>query len=176
MAHFTSALRTWELSSHLEGGRRMYAITTWLCENTKSYSVKHVEEMWRNKAQSEAMASSCTGGSSGWICGKIYSLKEWWGTGVPGEVVGVTGMGCPGSWWPHCPWMCSRTVQMWHWGMWFGVVTGMGWWLNLMILVVFPIFYDSMTLWNGILLRTCRLPLVTLAFSLSRLLAFYCFL
>ena len=24
---------------------------------------------------------------------------------------------CPGSeWWSHCPWRCSRTMGMWHWG------------------------------------------------------------
>ena len=21
---------------------------------------------------------------------------------------------CPGRWWGHCPWRCSRAVEMWH--------------------------------------------------------------
>ena len=25
---------------------------------------------------------------------------------------------CPGRWCSHHPWRCSRTVWMWHWGMW----------------------------------------------------------
>ena len=25
---------------------------------------------------------------------------------------------CPGRWWSHCPWRCSRTVQVWHRGTW----------------------------------------------------------
>ena len=28
------------------------------------------------------------------------------------------GHSCPGRWWGHCPWRRSRTVEMWHWGMW----------------------------------------------------------
>jgi len=24
------------------------------------------------------------------------------------------GTGCPREWWGHCPWRCSRTVEMWH--------------------------------------------------------------
>ena len=26
---------------------------------------------------------------------------------------------CPGRRWSHRPWRCSRTMEMWHWGMWF---------------------------------------------------------
>jgi len=39
-------------------------------------------------------------GVSGWILGKVSSLKE-----CPG-----TGTGCLGSWWSHCPWRCSRNM------------------------------------------------------------------
>ena len=43
----------------------------------------------------------CQGtGGSVWTFGKISSLKEWSGTG----------MGCPGRWWSHQPWRCSRNV------------------------------------------------------------------
>jgi len=41
----------------------------------------------------------CQGGS-GWILGKISSLKEQSGTG----------MGCPGSWWSHQTWKCLDIV------------------------------------------------------------------
>jgi len=54
------------------------------------------------------MASSCAREGSSWILGKVSSLKEWW----------CIGMGCPGRWWSHCPWRCSRNVWMWHWGTW----------------------------------------------------------
>ena len=39
-----------------------------------------------------------------------FSLKVsgWWGIGT----------GCPGRWWSHCPWRCSRSVEMWHWRTW----------------------------------------------------------
>jgi len=41
---------------------------------------------------------------SGWILWK-NSPEEQWGSGP----------GCPGRWWCHHPWRCSRTVVMWHW-------------------------------------------------------------
>jgi len=41
---------------------------------------------------------------------------SWWGTGT----------GCPGRWWSHCPWRCSRNVEMWHWGTWFSGHNGGG--------------------------------------------------
>ena len=32
---------------------------------------------------------------------------------------------CPGRWWGHCHWRCSRAVGTWHWGMW--AVGMVGW-------------------------------------------------
>ena len=43
---------------------------------------------------------SSSWGDSGWMLGKISSLNEWSGMG----------MGCPGRWWSHQPWRCSRTI------------------------------------------------------------------
>ena len=37
---------------------------------------------------------------------------------------------CPGRWRSYCPWRCSRTVWMWHWGMWSVGMVGVGWWLD----------------------------------------------
>ena len=47
-------------------------------------------------------------GRFGLILGNTFSLKGWCGSGT----------GCTGRWWSHCPWRCSRTVEMWHWGTW----------------------------------------------------------
>ena len=34
---------------------------------------------------------------------------------------------CPGRWWSHHPWGCSRTMRMWHSGAWsVGMVGGLG--------------------------------------------------
>ena len=52
----------------------------------------------------EGMALSCAKGDSGWILGKISLPKEWC----------CSGTGCPGRWWSHHPWRCSRAVWMWH--------------------------------------------------------------
>jgi len=38
-----------------------------------------------------------------------HLLKEWSGFGT----------GCPGRWWSHHPWRCSKNVYMWHFGTWF---------------------------------------------------------
>jgi len=57
----------------------------------------------------EGMASSCTREDSGWTLGNTTSLKGWSGTG----------MGCPGRWWSHRPWWCSKSVWMLCWGIWF---------------------------------------------------------
>ena len=35
-----------------------------------------------------------------WILGKISLLREWSGIGT----------GCPGKWWSHHPWRCSKNV------------------------------------------------------------------
>ena len=42
---------------------------------------------------------------------------------------------------------CSRTVEMWHRGMWLVVMVGMGWWLYLVILVDFSNINDYVILW-----------------------------
>ena len=55
-------------------------------------------------------------GDLDWILGKISVLKEWSGTGT----------GCPGRWWSHHPWRCSKNVQMWHLGTWFSRQGGVG--------------------------------------------------
>ena len=77
---------------------------------------------------------------------KKTSQKEWWGSGT----------GCPGEWWSHRPWRCSRNTWMWQWGTWLG----MSWPLDsdghggnelatgLHILEVFSNHNDSMILWS----------------------------
>lgn len=55
-----------------------------------------------------------------------------------------TSTGCPRRWWCRCPWRCSWNVEMWHLGMWFSGHVVMGWWLDLMILVIFSNLNDSM--------------------------------
>jgi len=77
------------------------------------------------------MASSCTRGGPGWVLGTICSQKEW-------QCIRTD---CPGRWWGHCPWRCSRTVEMWHWGTWWD---GLG--LDLGILEVFSNLNGSMKL------------------------------
>ena len=54
------------------------------------------------------------------------------------------GTGCPGRWWSHHPWSFSRKEEASHWVTWYRVVTGMGWWLDWTILLVFP---TLMILW-----------------------------
>ena len=61
------------------------------------------------------MASSCIRGGSIWILGKIYSLKEWSGSGTAAQGGGS----------PH-PWRCSGAVGMWH-KLWFVGSIGDGW-------------------------------------------------
>ena len=82
----------------------------------------------------EVLVLSCARGGSRWILGEIASQKEWWGIGT----------GCPGGWWSHCPWRCSRKGQMWHWETWLVGMVGIDWWLDWMILVIFLNFNDSM--------------------------------
>jgi len=43
-------------------------------------------------------ASSSVRGSLDWILGRIILLKEW----------SSIGTGCPGKWWGHHPWRCSK--------------------------------------------------------------------
>ena len=38
-----------------------------------------------------------------------------------------SGSGCSGRRWDHCPWRCSRTMEMWHWGTWSVGMVGVGW-------------------------------------------------
>ena len=71
----------------------------------------------------EGIASSCPRRASGWMLGKI-SWKKWC----------CSGTGCPGRWWSHRPWGCSRNVC--------------GWWLDCTILEVFSNLNDSMILRN----------------------------
>jgi len=59
-------------------------------------------------SEQETVALCCTRGGSGWALGKISSPAEWW----------CIGTGCAERWWSCCPWRCSRSVEMWHWGMW----------------------------------------------------------
>ena len=64
-----------------------------------------------------------------------------------------TGMGCPGRWWSHWPWRCSRNVWMLCWGTWFS--ENHWWWVNGRTgwsCGSFPTFvilwsYDSMKEW-----------------------------
>ena len=51
---------------------------------------------------------------------------------------------CPGRWWSHHSWRCSRAVWMWHWGMWAVGVGGVGWWWDWVILEDFSNLNDSM--------------------------------
>ena len=48
------------------------------------------------------MASSCTWGGLGWISGNTLQ-----------KGLLSTGIGSPGSWLSHHPWMCLKTVWMW---------------------------------------------------------------
>jgi len=63
------------------------------------------------------MASSCAKEGSGWTLGNT-TLKGWSGTG----------MGCPGKWWSHRPWRCSRNGWMLCWGTWLS--ENHWWWVN----------------------------------------------
>ena len=49
------------------------------------------------------MASSCTRVSLGWISGKFSLQKGLLSTGI----------GSPGRWLSHHPWMCLKTIWMW---------------------------------------------------------------
>ena len=73
------------------------------------------------------MALSCAMTGSDWILGVISFQKEWWGSGTD----------CPGRWWSHGLWGCSRTVEMWHWGTWLVGVVAVDFGLRL-ILEVLP--------------------------------------
>jgi len=69
----------------------------------------------------EAMASSCIRGASDWVSGKMSLLTEWSGLGP----------GCPGQGWSPHPWGSSKTMWMWHLGMWFIRRGGVGWTVGL---------------------------------------------
>jgi len=79
------------------------------------------------------MALICVRGGSGWVLGKTTPQKERWGIGT----------GCPGTWWRHHPWRCSKTMEVWYWGTGLAQMVGMGWWLDL---VAFSSLNDSMIL------------------------------
>ena len=76
-------------------------------------------------------------GDSGWTLGDSAFPEEWSGTG----------MGCPGRWWSHRPWRCSRNIVEGH-----GLVRAIGnrWTVGLDDFVgLFQLlwFYASMILW-----------------------------
>mgnify|MGYP001856499587 CR=1 FL=1 len=106
--NFTCGCPVLQVTSVLTPGRRAFTL------QRQEIWLKWACEKW------EVMALSSTWGYSGWILGKISSQNEWWGSGT----------GCPGRWWSHHPWRCSRTVWMWHWGTWLVGMVGMGWWLG----------------------------------------------
>ena len=69
-------------------------------------------------------ALSCARVSLGWISGNTSLQKGWLSTGI----------GSPGRWLSHHPWMCLKTVWMWRSGPWFSrgllikvVWLGCGW-------------------------------------------------
>ena len=45
-------------------------------------------------------ALNCNRGDLDWTLGKNFSQKEWSDSGI----------GCPGRWWSHHPWMCLRVI------------------------------------------------------------------
>ena len=111
-------------------------------EETLLLSTTNRKELWRgrgwlllpgNSNRKRDNGLSCARGGSGWILGTISSQKEQWGSGT----------GCPGRWWSHHPWRCSRNTEMWHWETW---AVGVGWCLDLVILEISSNLYDSMIL------------------------------
>ena len=80
---------------------------------------------------------NCCMHASRWILGKNSSWMEWSGTDT----------GCPGRWWTHHHWRCSRNIEMWHWGPWLVGNIGSRWTVGLDDLrgLFQPwLFYDSM--------------------------------
>jgi len=65
-----------------------------------STSTKYVFRDRLEPSHREMVALSCIRGGSDWILGKISLLREWSGIGT----------GCPGKWWGHCPWRCSKSM------------------------------------------------------------------
>jgi len=53
---------------------------------------------------------------------------------------------CTERWWGHCPWRCSRTAGMWHWGPWAVGTMGVCWWLDWVILLLFSNLLDFVIL------------------------------
>lgn len=56
----------------------------------------------------------------------------------------MQGHSCPGRWCSQRPWRCSRTVEMWHCGVWSVGMVGVGLGLDLVTLEIFSNGYDSM--------------------------------
>ena len=81
------------------------------------------------------MASSCVRGGSVWILGKISLLKEWSGLGP----------GCPGSGVP-IPGGVQKTCRCGTWGYGLAGTVVLGWWLDLVILEIFPNLNDPVNL------------------------------
>ena len=64
-------------------------------------------DKWQDKGKE--MALSCTRVSLGWVLGNTSLQKGLLSTGI----------GSPGRWLSHHPWMCLKTVWMWGSGTWF---------------------------------------------------------
>jgi len=61
------------------------------------------------------------------------------------------------------PWKCSRTMGLWHWGMWPVSMVGMGQWLDWVILEVFSNLSSYKILWFFLpFLHLICLPLLLL--------------
>lgn len=62
------------------------------------FALTNTERAWNpNKAQPVSTRNNCW--DIDWISGKIPSVKGW--------------SGCPGKWWGHQCWKCSKNVYMW---------------------------------------------------------------
>ena len=68
-----------------------------------------VSSHWWEVTGWREMAWSCTRGGLGWISGKTSLQKGLLSTGI----------GSPGRWLSHHPWICLRAVWMWCSGTWF---------------------------------------------------------
>ena len=121
------------------------------------------------------MTSSCTRGGLDWISGKTSLLRGLLSTGI----------GSPGRWLSHHPWMCLKTIWMWCSGTRFsrgllvrGVWFGHGWtwwslrsfptWANLW-------FYDYTTLELNYHCRACAILLKHFVFVAILLMLYFFF-
>ena len=103
-SHRGSGWGSWDCSVWTRGGSGetlLLSTTTWKEVGVGLFSQVTVIG-W------EIMALSCARRASGWVLGRISSQEEQRDSGT----------GCPGRWWSHHRWRCSRTLWMWHWGTW----------------------------------------------------------